>query len=117
MGGAPAPAPTIPLRPAGAPTVPGGIPSATPTIALPKATVQLQPPSALPSTTPTVATFPTVVAEDEEEGNEKIVNILSIVTLVAALVVFFFQFSTASIWVNAEDNPNQGWGQLFSSDS
>lgn len=101
------------------PTAPGGIPSATPTIALPKATVQLQPPSALPGTTPTptVATFSTVVTEDEEEGNEKLVNILSIVTLVAAVVVFFFQFSTASIWVNAEDNPNQGWGQLFSSDS
>jgi len=86
---------------------------------LPKATLQLQPPSALPGTTPTpsVAAFTTVVAEDEEEGNEKLVGILSIVTLVAALIVLYFQFSTASTWIKAEDNPSQGWGQLFSSES
>ena len=86
---------------------------------MPKATVQLQPPNALPGTSPTVASFSTVVADDEEEGSEKIVNILSIATLIAALVVLVFQISTASTWVNAPDKPeeNQGWGQLFSSDS
>jgi hypothetical protein len=117
MGGAPAPAPTIPLRPAGSPTLPGGIPAAGPTIALPKATIQLQAPNALPGVSPSVATFSTVVTEDEEEGSEKIVNILSIVTLIAAVVVLVFQLSTASTWIKAEDNPNTGWGQLFSSES
>jgi hypothetical protein len=119
MGGAPAPAPTIPLRPAGSPTLPGGIPAAGPTIALPKATIQLQAPNALPGVSPSVATFSTVVTEDEEEGSEKIVNILSIVTLIAAVVVLVFQLSTASTWIKAPDKPeeNQGWGQLFSSES
>lgn len=107
------------MRPAGSPTLPGAVPAASPTIALPKATVQLQPPNALPGTTPTpsVATFSTVVTDDEEEGSEKIVNILSIVTLIAALVVLGFQLATASTWIKAEDNPNTGWGQLFSSES
>lgn len=64
-----------------------------------------------------MAAFSPIVTDDEEEGSEKIVNILSIVTLVAALVVLGFQLATANTWIKAEDNPNTGWGQLFSSDS
>jgi hypothetical protein len=53
--------------------------------------------------------------EEEEEGeNEGIVNILSIVGFVAAIVVLAFQLMNASTWVSAEDNPRTGeWSQLM----
>jgi len=123
--GIPKPAPTIalksgPVAPA-SPTTPGtrpGLPGAATggsTISLPKATVQLTPP-----TSPMGATLPpqsisTLSADDEDEAQESgLANILSIVGFAAALVVLYFQFSTASTWVKAEDNEKAGqWGQLF----
>jgi len=120
----PRPAPTIPLKsgpvapagpasaPAARPSLPGA-PAAGSTVSLPKATVQLSPPSA-----PASATFPVGYGsglEEEEEVQESgLANILSIVGFVAALVVLYFQFSTASSWISAPDNEKSGqWGQLF----
>ncbi len=134
-----APAPTIPLRTAGAPTAkasaptirlatskapaaPGagpGLPGAggVPTMALPKATMQLQPPTQpLGSSFSSPAGAATMQAdeEDDEERGEGIAGILSIVGFIAALVVLAFQIMTATIWVNATDNPQTGqWSQLM----
>lgn len=125
--GIPKPAPTIALKsgpiapaspgaataPAARPALPGAIGGST--VSLPKATVQLTPP-----TSPMGATLPpqsisTLSADDEDEAQESgLANILSIVGFAAALVVLYFQFSTASTWVKAEDNEKAGqWGQLF----
>ncbi len=54
-------------------------------------------------------------ADDEDEnGNEGIINILSIVGFVAALVVLAFQLMTANVWISAEDNARVGeWSQLM----
>jgi hypothetical protein len=83
-------------------------------MALPKATVQLQPP-----TQPLGTTFPpsqasTLAAdEEEEEAGQGLANILSGVGLAAALIVLAFQLMTAGTWVNAEDNEKMGdWTQL-----
>ncbi len=128
-----APAPTIPLRPAGAPAmapaptirlatsaVPTGAmrPPGTgglPTMALPKATVQLQPPTKALGTTFSPSQAMTVQADEEEEeaAGQGLVTILSGVGLAAAIVVLVFQVMTASTWINAEDNDNKGdWTQL-----
>ncbi len=140
VGGAPrppAPAPTIPLRSAGAPAptmapaptirlatsgapgakLPGG--AGAPTMALPKATVQLQAPTQPLGTsfsTPSqMATLNTGDDEDDEGGGgEGLANVLSIVGFVAALIVLAFQLVTAGTWIKAEDNPNAGqWSQLM----
>jgi hypothetical protein len=113
------PAPTIRLAASGAPTAavrPGGA-AGTPTMALPKATVQLQAPtqplgtsSASPSQ---MATLKTADDEDEEETNEGLANILSGVGLAAAIVVLAFQLMTANVWISAADNEKAGdWMQL-----
>lgn len=131
---APAPAPTIPLRAAGAPTMapaptirlasaaptgmikPAG--GAPPTIALPKATVQLQTPTRpLGTSFSSPSQMATVQADEEDEVDEGggLVKILAGVGFAAALVVLALQVSTASTWVNAEDNSAKGdWMQLFS---
>ncbi|MFD0892700.1 hypothetical protein KBB96_14850 [Luteolibacter ambystomatis] len=123
-GGAPrppGPAPTIPLRPAGSPTLPGaGAPAAGQTVALPKATVQLQAPTQPlgSSPRPTFGQTATLAGDDEEEsaGGEGIANALSVVGFIAALAVLAFQLMIANTWIGAKDNPEQGsWGQLFSS--
>lgn len=123
---APKPAPTIRLNTApGAPAAPGAVglpgaptrpglptaPAGGATVALPKATVQLQPPTSpltaggLPSQG--AATL-SVSQDEEEEGQESgLVNILSIVGFAAALVVLYLQISTANTWIQAEDNPNK----------
>jgi hypothetical protein len=90
-------APTIALRTA---TQPLGGPG------LPKATVQLQAPtqplSAGTSAASQMATLQ--VDEDEDEsGVSGIMKVLSIVGFIAACVVFYFQFDTASTWINAAD--------------
>jgi len=122
--GIPKPAPTIPLKsgpvaspasptaPAARPSLPGA-PAGGSTISLPKATVQLSPPSAPMSATIGASTY--LAGEEEEEVQESgLANILSIVGFVAALVVLYFQFDTASSWINASDNEKTGqWGQLF----
>ena len=117
-----APAPAIRPAPSAAPTVaispPAGrvLPTmAPPTMALPKATVQLQAPNK-----PSGPTFPSQAAtfqadeEEEEEGEDGLANILSGVGLAAALIVLIFQLMTASTWISAEDNPKTGdWMQLM----
>lgn len=140
----PAPAPTIPLRPSGAPTVgpaptirlatspvagavkPAGAPTVplrpvgagAPTIALPKATVQLQPPTQPLGTAfsakPQLATVQ-ADEEEEEEAGEGVIKILSGVGFAAALIVLIFQLMAANTWISVEDNPNkeEGWMQLM----
>lgn len=128
-----APAPTIPLRTAGAPSMAPAptirlASSATPTgavkppgssgvstMALPKATVQFQPP-----TQPLGTTFPTsqpstlvTEQEEEEEVEQGLTKILSGVGLAAALIIMVFQLMTAGTWINAVDNGKKGdWTQL-----
>lgn len=86
-------------------------------MALPKATVQLQPPTQPFGSSPPPQQMGTMVstADDEDEnGNEGIINILSIVGFVAALVVLAFQLMTANVWISAEDNARVGeWSQLM----
>lgn len=114
---APAPAPTIALRPAGAPTAPApaptirinptGTPGApglktaplggTPanTVSLPKATVQLQPPTQpLGTAGPSLGAAATIRATDdeEEEGSDTVSTILSVLGFLAAAAVLVFQF-------------------------
>ena len=88
-------------------------------MALPKATVQLQPPTQPLGTSfppSQVGTLQSADDEEETEGNEGIANILSIVGFIAALVVLGFQIMTANTWINAEDNPKKGeWAQLMDS--
>ena len=133
----PAPAPTIPLRTAGAPTV--GAPAPTIRLAtsaapigagtgalklggaptLPKATVQLSAP-----TQPLGTSFPgsTQAAtlqmedDDEAEANETPVKILAGVGFAAALAILVFQLMLANVWISADDNPRSGdWSQLLES--
>jgi hypothetical protein len=138
-GGAPrpaAPAPTIPLRPSGASTVPAPTirlassaaafkpsspgaptgpltpPGTTPT--LPKATVQLQPPTApLGATSPSSAPSLQIEEDEEADPQEGLLNILSGVGLAAALVVLVLQLMCADVWISAEDNEKTGWSQLI----
>lgn len=119
--GVPPAAPTIrlstaPVAPAspGLPSAPvrPGLPGATAggaTVSLPKATVQLQPPTSLLGTTlPSQSVGTLSLDQDEEETSESgLGNILSLVGLVAALVVLYLQISTAKTWIKAEDNPNK----------
>jgi hypothetical protein len=112
------PAPTIRLASA-APTGairPGG--GAPPTIALPKATVQLPAPTRPLGTSFSASPqMATMQAEEEEESEETdgLSKVLSGIGFAAALVVLALQLTTASTWINAEDSPTKGdWMQLFS---
>jgi hypothetical protein len=113
-----APAPTIRLAtssPTGAIRPPGATAGGLPTMALPKATVQLQPPTQPLGTTFPPSQAPTLATddEDEEEAGQGLLNILSGVGLAAAIVILVFQLMTAGTWVNAEDNEKKGdWTQL-----
>lgn len=131
----PGPAPTIPLRAAGppsmspAPTIrlaasgaatgalrPPGAAGAPPTIALPKATVQLQAPTKpLGTSFASPSQMATLQADDEDEASgDGLANILSGVGLAAALIVLAFQLMTANAWISAEDNPKKGdWTLLL----
>jgi hypothetical protein len=139
VGGAPrppAPAPTIPLRTAGpTPTAPAPtirlattaapasptraiLPSAgsPPTIALPKATVQLQTPTVpLGTSFASTSALTNTVADDEEEESDAsaIVTVLSGLGLVAAVVVLAFQLMTANTWISAPENEGKGWSLLL----
>jgi hypothetical protein len=56
----------------------------------------------------------TMQEDDEEEGANPVVMALSVIGLLGAAAVLFFQVSTASIWINADDNSAKGeWSQLF----
>lgn len=131
-----APAPTVPLRAAGAPAMspaptirlasaaptgaikPAG--GAPPTIALPKATVQFQTPTRpLGTSFSSPSQMATVQADDEEEIDEGggLAKVLSGVGFAAALVVLALQLMTANIWINAEDSDSSSkgdWMRLFS---
>jgi len=113
----PSASPTGLVKPPGAPTVPLKAPgTGAPTIALPKATVQLQAPTQPLgtnfSTKPQAATFRS--DDDEEEASDGISKILSGVGFAAALAVLGFQLKTADVWIHAEDNKSpDGWMQLF----
>ena len=118
---APAPAPTIPLntgpRPAaatpaptmklgGAPTIPLSTP-ASGSQPLPKATVELQQTQQLtqglgaPSQ---AASIQTASADDEaERGGAGVALPLSIVAFVLSLIVLYFQFDHAKIWIDDQD--------------
>lgn len=119
----PAGAPTGVVRPAGPPTglvkPPGaGAGAPPPTIALPKATVQLQPPTqplgTSFSSTPQLAAVQSDDEEEEEDAEEGIIKILSGVGLAAALIVLGFQLKAADAWINVQDTQStSGWMQLF----
>ena len=58
----------------------------------------------------------TMQAEDDDadEGVNPVVMALSVIGLLGAAAVLFLQVSTASIWINADDNSAKGeWSQLF----
>jgi hypothetical protein len=119
--GAPAaaPAPTIRLATStapigsGSPTIALRTPGSTPT--LPKATVQLQPPtSPLGASSPSQSPTLMVQEDEEEEGDDTIVKILSGVGLAAALLLLSLQLVLANKWISAEDNPRTGdWSQII----
>jgi hypothetical protein len=107
-------APTVPLKTAGpmpglagpatkpmTPPLPGN------TVALPKATVQLAPPTQPMITGSVSATqMATFQAEDEEDaGSDTMTTVLSIFGFLAACAVLAFQCMTISLW--------EGWNQLF----
>lgn len=130
---APAPAPTIALRPAGAPGAPAPAPTirlntapgpGAPTVALktaplgapigqtvslPKATVQLQPPTQpLGTAGPSLTQSATIrTADDEEEGagSSTIAGVLSILGFLGAAAVLVLQSMTVNLW--------DGWDKLF----
>ena len=111
-----APAPTIRLTTPGAPKPTVG--TGSPTIALPKATMQLQPPTQPLGTSfssPSQMATLKVDDDDDEESGEGLAKVLSGVGLFAALVVLAFQLMTANTWINSEDSQTKGdWMQLFS---
>jgi hypothetical protein len=93
-------------------------PGPTPTVALPKATVQLatptQPLGTSFSTSSQTASFQGEADEDEQVG-EGIFKTLAILGFAAALIVLSLQLMTANNWINAEDSPAKGdWMSLFS---
>jgi len=108
--------PAAPARP-GSPA-PGALPASpglpktagAPTIGLPKATMQLQPPSQpLGGVSPSKNDFQDNAEDDvEEESDTGLVKLLSGLGLVAALVVLALQLMAAGQWINGE------WSQLFS---
>lgn len=107
-------APTVPLKTAGPmpglsgpATKPMTAPLPGNTVALPKATVQLAPPTQPMITGSVSATqMATFQAEDEEDaGSDTMSTVLSIFGFLAACGVLAFQCMTISIW--------DGWKQLF----
>jgi hypothetical protein len=129
-----APAPTIKLatstKPFGATTSPA-LPTTQPlstkpalpalaaaTAALPKATVNLQPPTvplgAMPSASASQAPTLMIAGDEETSSADKVVTGLAIVGFIAACALLAFQLMIAGIWINAEDNPSEsGWMQLI----
>lgn len=106
-------APTIALKTANAP-LPGG-PS---TVALPKATVALNPPTRPLSPTSAAATqkptLSTVEEMEDETGAGTFSKVLAAVGLVAALVVLGVQLKMSNIWIGVEDNERAGdWSLLL----
>lgn len=87
------------------------MPAPGPTIALPKATVQLQAPTQpLGTARPALTQAPTVQSEeDEDEGSgETVANVLSIVGFIAALAVLAFQLMITNTSIEAKYLPVAG---------
>lgn len=119
-----APAPTVQLKSPGSTTAPKTTPLKTQPIAapgggeaqgtqaLPKATVQLgSATQALGKPTGLGASQGAMIqtaAEEEDEENETVPNILSIVAFVLALAVLGLQFMTAMKWTDEADPVNGG---------
>lgn len=103
---------TTPLQPSSPALKPAG---AAPT--LPKATVQLQPPTAPIGAVSSPSQAATFRIEDDEEGGERhegLLKVLSGLGLAAAVLLFIFQISLAGVWINSEDNPRKGdWSQII----
>jgi hypothetical protein len=75
-------------------------------VALPKATVQLAPPTQPLSTGSLSATqMATLQTEYEEEGSDTVTTVLSIFGFLAACGVLAFQCMTVNLW--------EGWDKLF----
>jgi hypothetical protein len=107
---------TTPLKAATPGALPGAQPvGATPT--LPKATVQLQPPTAPIGAVSSPSQAATLRVEDEDEDvepHEGLLKVLSGVGFAAALLLFIFQIMLAGVWINAEDNSRKGdWSQII----
>jgi hypothetical protein len=79
------------------------------TVALPKATVQLAPPTQPMSPgglSPTqMGTLPLGEYGGEEEGSDTLTTVLSIFGFLAACAVLAFQCMTVTVW--------DGWNELF----
>jgi hypothetical protein len=84
-----------------------GAPSPANTVALPKATVQLAPPTQPLSTGSISATqMATFQSEDDDDGgNDTVTTVLSIFGFLAACGVLAFQCMTVNLW--------EGWDKLF----
>ena len=113
---APIGAPTIALKTANSPLPGGGTGKAT--VALPKATVALNPPTRPLSPTSPSGTqqMPTLSEADDsdESGAGTFMKILAGVGLVAALVVLGLQLKVSDIWISAKDAETPGdWSQLL----
>jgi len=112
---APIGAPTIALKTANAPLSGGGAPG----VALPKATVALNPETKplTPASAAATRNAKLSTVEDEEEdetGASTFTNILAGVGLAAAVVVLGLQLKIANIWIGAEDaDAPGGWSQLL----
>lgn len=126
---APAPAPTIALKTAPAPTTPGGpstVPLASPTATgpiggaggtqpLPQATVQLQSTQQLGApTAPTMAGIGTIAAAaDDEEENDNIPTILSIISFVLSIAVLAVGIMTWTLANGEKTGVAKTFGSLF----
>jgi hypothetical protein len=83
-----------------------GAPAPANTVALPKATVQLAPPTQPLSTGSVSATqMATFQAEEDEEGPDTASTVLSIFGFLAACGVLAFQCMSVNLW--------EGWDKLF----
>ena len=114
--GAGSPAPTIRLATPGAATAPGG---ASPT--LPKATVQLAPPTQpIGTAAPAMTQMATLSMgeEDEAEASSGTINVLAILGFLGAAAVVALQLTTATIWLGGPDQEGKKpaaieWSKLF----
>ena len=86
-------------------------------MALPKATVQLQTPTAPLGTSfssPSQMASGQVDEDDDDEAGEGLAKILSGIGFAAALAVLAFQLMTANTWIGAKDSASPGdWMQLM----
>lgn len=106
--------PTVKLATSTAPIKPASPGGGSPT--LPKATVQLQPPtSPIGAVSPSQAATLRVEDDDEDvEPHEGLIKVLAGVGFAAAVLLFVLQIMLAGTWVNSEDNPRKGdWSQII----